>query len=234
MILITRPEEDAISLKNELYKLKIDSFIEPLLISNFYKITLDKIKNSELIITSKNAIKALLHNIGQNKDLKINTMTENISNFARLSGFTNMKNFNCKNIAEFQEKIINNLSKESRFIYLSGRHITKDIVSNLKNHNFHIEQEIIYEMMPVENFTSSCISLLRTKKIKAVTLLSKRSAEIFQILSKKNNIDLSNFKYFVLSKEIAHSMKSDNVMVSEFPNQKSLVDKIYTELNIQS
>lgn len=220
MILVTRPKDDSILLKKELDKFQIESFVEPLLIPEFYKVNLDT--GSELIITSKNAVRALLHNGAPIEEVKICAMTEGIANFALSAGFKYVTNFSCRNVSEFEEKLLT--LKGRRFIYLSGLHITEDIISTLSVAGLVIRQEIIYEMKQIENFTSECLNLLNSKKIKIVTLFSKRSAKIFRSLCEMNDINPFDFKYFVLSENIALELQGCEVSVGE--SQERIIRKI--------
>lgn len=250
MILITRPENEAIKLHNLLIKNKIQSFFEPLLTFIYLPINIEVLQNNIILVTSKNALNSLKLNIenysssqviGHNSEpiarvnmkqeevegplnFSIIAMSNSIMEHAKELNFSNVVSLNCYNVEEFIEKLPKNLNIDAKITYLSGQYITTDITLQLKKFYPEVNRIIGYKMVAIKQLSAECLKLIETKKITHITIFSKRTAEIFLKLIKQHNLEnfASELEYFVLSNKIAMALNCHKVRI--IPRQEEIIE----------
>ncbi|AHX11361.1 uroporphyrinogen-III synthase HemD family protein [Neorickettsia helminthoeca str. Oregon] len=232
MILITRAIEDALPLQEELAKLNIESHIESLF--NLQPLSFDCsiLVGARIVVTSKNAIRALSL-LDASKDLNIYTMTDNIAKFAKDLEFFNVSSCGCNTVEELEKHIISTFDKSNRFIYLSGMEITRDIVFICNAYGFTFERLICYKMNAREKFSEVLVELLRTARVKCISIFSRRAAVVCRSLLTDYRFEPNLFHYFLMSNRVASVLDYPNIHVPPFPTQSALIDIIrnhyYTE-----
>lgn len=202
-VLITRPTEDSKLLAEELRKLKISSFIEPMFHvkqSNFdlQPETLNDCNGT--IFTSRHAVRPL---IGL-ENLPCFVVGEVTALEAKKNGFTNV--LVAKGNVESLLNMIKGYysTKKCRLLYLRGQIITFDIEEFLSKQNIKIEEKVVYQTDEITALSPKLVKEILAADIKTVVFFSLNTAKIFiRILEAQSLLNIFNkITCFVLSKKI--------------------------------
>lgn len=220
-ILITRPIDEANALAKELTNLGYYPVIAPLLeIELFQDINFKNFDKYEaIIITSKNAIKAIAN---ADKKLKLFIIGEQSTEFAKSLGFINSI-YAGANIEELK----NFIQPYSNLLYLSGVDISDDL-SSLSKKIIRLE---VYKAKVTEPVSSKFIRFIKSDELKLCLFFSKRTAQIFLSHIKKYKLKSYCDKIISLSlsDNIDNSLKGLNLhscYVSKDPSIKSIMNSI--------
>ncbi|MCT4635732.1 MAG: uroporphyrinogen-III synthase [Rickettsiales bacterium] len=220
-ILITRPIDEAIILAKELTNFGHHPVINPLLeIELFQNINFKNFDKYEaIIITSKNAIKAI---VNADKKLKLFVIGEHSTEFARSLGFINSI-YAGANIEELK----NFIQPYSNLLYLSG----VDISDDLSSLNKKITRLEVYKAKIIESASNEFIKFIQSDNLKLCLFFSKRTAQIFLNHIKKYKLEsyCDRIISLSLSDNINNSLKGLNLhsyYVSKDPSLKSIMNSI--------
>lgn len=189
-IIILRPEEDAADTAALLAKHGFVSFIEPIFSTQYCHTNktqlLNAIADSQgIVVTSKNAIKAML-SMGVSTHLPLITLGKNTTNFASTNGFNAL--FAGNNLHEVKEYIKENFSNK-HLAYASGEEITEEL--SFKNCHANIQRIIIYKTIPKHNLSEKFTQHLRKQNFAAILFFSNNSVNLFNHLLTKANLSHS-------------------------------------------
>lgn len=232
MILITRPNEDASGLSTKLNTLKLDNIILPL-VEIFYQENIAQIlykyleNTKNIIITSKNSLRALPNDI--NKNVVLNLVGVSTASLAEDLGFTNI------NIVEKDVKsLISAISKSyilnSKFIYLRGNLISYEIKSILAS-MYNIDELICYNSVFARQNAIKLINIISKNLLDMILFFSPKTAFYFlQIIKKYNKEDkLKKVKLLSLSYNISSMLNNfglNNILTAKEPNENSIIKLI--------
>lgn len=100
-----------------------------------------------VIISSKNAISALLYNDIKDRDILIYCLSLASANFARSKGFSKIISANAKNADEFANFLNQNMG-DVKALYLRGKVVSSDLKSMLKT---RLDELVCYESMEINS-----------------------------------------------------------------------------------
>ncbi len=192
-------------------------------------------KYGAIIISSKNAIISLKLSGQMNKlkNLPIYSVGKISAKKAKKEGFE--KVFSAKGDIDSLLKLIKehkeNLS--SPLLYLRGKNITKNIKPILKNHAIIVEEQIIYEMQPIEKSQQIITDFLKNNKPSIINIYSLRGAETIlkQIRQIKRQVggrvNFSNIIFICIAKKLADIFINSygaKILISEEKNESAMMD----------
>ena len=230
-LLITRPEPDAQSLAERLEKHGHQCTISPLLKLTFPEPPqLDAGKPQALIITSRNALRALKHHPQRHEIFKfpLFLVGANSAEIAEKAGFTNIAAI-ARNAASLAQIIASQCSPDQGpLLYLSGSQLAFDMEKALGDHGFAVKRTTLYEMKPADGFSNEAKEALRSGAIDAVIHLSPRTATIFSDLIKRHELKSITEKliHFCLSENIAKNLEHTsihNIHITANPDISSMI-----------
>jgi len=105
--------------------------------------------------------------------------------------------------------ILESYDEGSRFVYLSGEHVSRDIGALLAGSAMHVQRLILYNAVASEQISDILVEHLKRRQLDAVTFLSPRTAQIFTSLINKAGMQeaLTCLRAFCLSPAIADALK---------------------------
>jgi uroporphyrinogen-III synthase len=199
--LITRPQEEAIIEAQKWQEMDYACLIEPMIEIEYQSLGLSLEPYNAIIVTSKNALKAIA---GFNFLGKIIAVGPQTAEFANKLGFTNIL------CAESNVKSLINIIDHSHSpaLYLRGDVVTVDLKALLPAKGVQIDETIVYTTKARDNFSAKLIEYLQAGEIEQVLLFSSRTAQIFCTLMTKHNLDQYShpMKAIVLSTQIAEQI----------------------------
>lgn len=208
MILITRPAHEAELTIKLLEEKGHKTLAEPLLAIRKLQRDLSRFKKEKVqnyVVTSQNA-----------RDF--------VPQGARVVGIPESG----KNAIELMDYIMDNLSPdEGKIIYLRGDNITLDIAKILKESGYDAEEAIVYESVPVEEFSNGFAEKL--KDVRTATFFSYATYKNFVRLCHEARISskLSHINAVFISEKMA-KYNADlwkNVYIADEPDMESMVRK---------
>lgn len=233
-ILFTRPLEDSLELTSSLKSAAICAFIEPMFHVEYLAYEDPPSNIDGLIFTSKHALKAIKANLAIQRTVKCFVVGKEVSLYAQSLGFA-------VNSAEYCVSDLVTLLTRTQHnspLYLRGETITLDIKRVLEKQNISIQERIVYKTIAAQSLSDNLISKIKNAEIKAVTLFSKTTAEIFFKLIKQCGIEnfLKEVTILVISEEvksfiskIAKDVISNN-LVRVFNDRDHLIDIVKTQV----
>ena len=235
MILITRPIKESKILADKLSNQKIQTHIEPLLSFKTKNVDHQFIEYQNYIVSSIQAVYSIKANNFFSKPLtketKFFVIGAKVVEALYSIGIKQIENhfLNSSSLIEFIRKN-NNLS--NRFIYLCGNNANQKLIQSFKEMRKQLEQIVLYETIPLDQFNTKTTELIRGHLIHGVVLYSIFTAQTFLRLIDKENLQefAQNLEFFCLSESIAQFMKSNNykrAISSITPEQEALIDLIH-------
>jgi uroporphyrinogen-III synthase len=176
LVLVTRPQEAAASLKRELEAKGYATLVEPMLtIEPFAAMEPLPDGVQAILLTSANAVPALRDEAKKRRVFAVGKAT---AEAARASG--------CKNVlvGDGDGLALASLVAETcrpeagALLHVGGEVVREDLHQALEAKGFHIHRKVVYRAAPATGFSDSLLSAWRKRRIKAVLLFSPRTAEI--------------------------------------------------------
>ncbi len=229
MILITRHSEGAVKTKSALLENKIPCLLEPLLEYHYIEdIKLDHQEGEILVLTSSNAIRALI-NITEQRNYTIIASGKSTAEYAIQQGFTNVITGG-KNVQELVS-YINKYYSHAQLLYISGRQTCYPLVDILTNNNIVARQVVVYEMHYSKQLTAKCHKALVSNSITGITFLSFNTAKVFIDLIVEahltNQLQLVNaYSLSANITTILMQLKWKKIYTSNLPTHESLINTI--------
>jgi len=184
-ILVTRPELDAGLEVEALAARGHDAVLSPLLVIEQVKgATLDLAGVQALIVTSRNALRALSHHpaLDAARKLPVFAVGEATAESARALGFAKVIQGSGTGAGLAQLIAGQAGSSGGRLVHLAGETLAFDLKSALEARGFRVSQPVIYRAVPATELAPEALSRIRAGKLDGVILLSPRTAKTFLAL----------------------------------------------------
>lgn len=240
MILITRPKDEAKTLKKELGKIQIESTIDSLTSFAFVKREIPYHQNISYLISSSQTVKFI------SKSKKKYQTILSKGNFFVIgkkvaADLRKLGTAKIKKITDDSEKMLTYLKNQKTLknnpitlIYLSGSITNKDFLKLIKkNNDLRISRVVVYKTLKKSKLNQKTIKLINQSKISLIPLYSLQTAQNLIRLLKKYKIKakiVREIKVACLSARIAHYIKNNSqfkkILVSKRPNQNSMISLI--------
>lgn len=212
-LVITRPAEDAAHLAAELQRLGHEPEIYPLLEIKFQPLPFPPLEGAALIVTSRNALRGLVHSITPDEALysrPLYAVGEATAHFASQHGFQDVRTG--AGTAKDLVPLITGSTKPNAgvLLYLTGEHLAYDLEMALAAEGFSVRRVITYEAQEAsEASLSDFISKLQSGVIDGVILMSPRTATIFAKVFDRVKLsqDPGNITCYCLSESIAKPLR---------------------------
>jgi uroporphyrinogen-III synthase len=174
-VLITRPEEDAAQIAQELEDQNYQVLCEPFLKISFLDIALPDLKAyAGIIFTSINAVRAVKGKITE-FDLPVFCVGHRTHDEAVEAGFRNVQS--AEGTVDDLSCLITSQKPNQAYLYIRGQHISKDLgalVTDIK-----IDEVIAYHAEKIEEISNISRQILMRGEMSAVLFFSVRTAEAF-------------------------------------------------------
>jgi len=211
-IVITRPLGDEIILRDELLDRGYQVIHEPLtdiFLRHDLRMNVEHALLADpdaIIITSKHAVQALAL-LTEMRDMFLLCVGEATANVASQLGFDRIS-VTGETVEHLVDYILDCYDEDSRFLYISGEHVTTDLTSELGVRGMEVNRIAVYEAIASEALSDTMVEQLKRGHIGSFTFFSTRSADIFLKQEKKSGIldSLKNIDAFCLSETIAISL----------------------------
>lgn len=213
--------EDSKSTAKLLASHGIDYFIEAAFTTELFSKEINISQQDGIIITSKNAIRAIRE---INHNVKIISLGKATTSFAKERGFMNVE-YAGKNSSELCQYIKATYTDKS-FVYASGKTITTEL--NKINCGNNINRIIVYETIPQKTLSKEFKAKLLHNDFSGIMFFSKKTAEIFFKILKKEGLELhiQNLYAFCLSNNIAEFIKSYGFKATMYPENPNIAEII--------
>ncbi len=215
-IVITRPVGDEIILRDELLEHGYHVIHEPLteiFLRHDVRMEVEHALFCEpdaVIITSKHAVQALAL-LTELRDMFLLCVGEATANIAVQLGFDKVS-VTGETVEHLVDYILDCYDENSHFLYISGEHVSADLVESLSVRAMEVERIVVYEAIASESLSDTLVEQLKRGQIDAITFFSSRSAQIFLSLVEKSGIirTLEKLDAFCLSESIANMLEKGN------------------------
>ncbi len=175
MVLITRPEEDAKSIADDIVQKGYGVFLESFLTVVFDgEIIPDISRYSGLIFTSKNGVRAFCAQ-EKNRDLLVFTVGKNTADEARKVGFLDIKS--ADGDVSSLSVLLSDYPAKKPYLHIRGEHIARPIQS--QNKGVQIEEKVLYHTEKIDKISKECAEIIQKNGLSHVLFFSKRTAESF-------------------------------------------------------
>ena len=210
MILTTRLKEDNIFIQKKLKSKQIKVMGESLFKISFRSHNIKPNNKKIFIVASKQTVRFIQH-----KKL-IKELRSNI--FFAIGKQTSLKlkklGLKVKIVTQNSNELISKIKSSKRyknynFEYLCGSEFNEFFLKELKKQKISIKKNVVYDLIPNTNFSSSTVSNLKKEKIKMVLVFSKFGFKIFLRLLQKHKINKDYLKticFLTMSREISDSL----------------------------
>ena len=242
MILITRPNEEALSFSLELIKYNLKSQIEPILSFRVKNKDIKISKNKIFIVTSSQAVKALSKYKKKYNQLinegEFLVVGDKVSKNLKKIGVKKIV-FRCENTNKLLKelKLKKYFDRKYKFEYLCGSKINDDFLKHCKLQNISIRKNILYDTIVTQKLSNKVIEYIKDRKINVITFFSSYTANSFIKLIQPDkdayNIVMKDTYIMCLSKRIASQIINNHKNInksllkwSNSPNQQSLIKAI--------
>jgi len=235
-LLVTRPEPDAKRQAETLTALGHDPVVAPLLlIEPVTDVTLGLNGAQALIVTSRNALRALASHpeLAASLRLPLFAVGEATAKAATELGFTKVTAG--PGTGEELSRLISDTldPKAGALVHLAGETVAFDLKSELQARGFTIRQPVLYRTVPATRLPESVLSLLRAGKLDGVVLMSPRTAAIFAALVVRHDAvtQASRLDCYCLSAAVAQAVEplKARVIVAARPREEDILALISPE-----
>src|SRR4030067_65519 len=162
-ILITRPVEDALATADLLRARGFDPIIEPMLIicqrAEVEPPYTDHQSLTAIIATSANGIRALAGATKQ-RDIQIITVGDASSTEATKLGFKQVQSAG-GNVKTLEKYLVARFCPDSKFLYVTGKHLSGTLQENLLQKGFDVERLMLYQTQQAEKFSAELKEMLK-------------------------------------------------------------------------
>ena len=181
------------------------------------------------IVTSRHGAQALAL-LSDVRDVFLICVGESTARAAASLGFTRISVAG-GNAAKLTEHILASYDEDSRFLYLSGEHVSVDIEGILSSAQMQVQRLTLYEAVASTQLSDTLVEQLRRVQVDGITLLSMRTAKIFhELLAKADAQDtLTHLHSFTFSKAIAQSLRThswQHIHIAGEPTLASLLESV--------
>ena len=236
-LMITRPQDDARQLADELELLGVKYLIAPLLSIEVIKTKPPNLEGVQaLLLTSANGVRAFA-NLSKERKIPIYAVGDASAFAAHKVGFENIESAggDVKTLADLVCKKLN--FKNGSLLHIAGSKMAGDLAGDLSQKGFNYRRLQLYHAKAVNDLTRECITAIKDSLVGGVVLYSPRTAKIFiNMLTKANLADFSKrLCAFCLSEAVATQIAKYNwkmIMIAKRPDQASLISSIKEYVSI--
>lgn len=231
-ILVTRPEPDASALAGILKALGHEVVVEPLLsVGDLPAPDLSFDKVQALVFTSANGVRAFARHYGT-RDLPVHGVGAATVAAARDAGFGEIHQSDGDVVS-----LATDLGKtcdpaRGSLLHIAGSVVAKDLAMLLEPQGFEVRREVLYEAVPLTQFSTELATALSASdpkaRIDAVALYSPRTARVFRGLMNKDPFRKAarRLTAICLSGNVAAELEGlqlAEIRVAAHPTQKHLL-----------
>lgn len=235
-LLVTRPEPDATRQAETLAARGHEAVVAPLLLIEPAKdVTLDLASAQALIVTSRNALRALASHpdLAAALRLPLFAVGEATATAATELGFAKVT-AGPGTGEELSRLITDTLDpKAGALVHLAGETVAFDLKSELQARGFTIRQPLLYRTVPATRLPESVLSLLSAGMLDGVVLMSTRTAAIFAALVVRHDAvtQASRLDCYCLSAAVAQAVVplKARVIVAARPREEDILALISPE-----
>lgn len=227
-ILITRPEVDAAPLAQQLKRLAIDSWIEPLLSIQPLPVDPPPLElYVGLLITSANGIRVIAELVTA-RDLAVYCVGEASQRAATSLGFNRTYSAN-GDVHELVQLVQREIPPgQGRLLHVAGVAVAGDLASALTQLGYLVDKFECYEAKKADHLSMPVVKALRAGEFQAVALFSPRTAENFVHLVAQEGLTscLKSLTAFCLSANVADKLARvdwHEIKVAARPDNPSMV-----------
>ena len=212
-------------LENLLKKTKYNIVTFPILkVENTCSKPINTTKAQAVLVTSSNGLYNL-SKLSNDRLIKIFTVGSVSKNLAKKFGYKNI--IDCDgDSGKMYNVVLNNTTKDSgELLYVGADNISADLPKMFKEVGYKVKRYVVYKTKELEMIDSKFTSLIKSKKVGWIILLSKKGAANFNRLINKNfNLDsFKNVKFACLSSNVASEL-SNHIPYKFYPRKPSLND----------
>nr|WP_275406441.1 uroporphyrinogen-III synthase [Rhodoligotrophos defluvii] len=231
-LVITRPRKDAVALADRLERSGHSILIEPLLDIVPASAQIPDLPYQAILLSSAHAARqlagfAFLHGI------PVLTVGEKTAAAASGSGFRNVTAAG-GDAGSLLSLAGDRLSPEKGpVLYASGKHIARDLKSDLEARGFGVVQRVVYEARPADRLSEGVAAALSRHELDGAVLLSARTARIWCSLVSQAGLAerLVGVTHFCLSNAVAEAVGCGctvplRVIVAAAPSVDSIMNRI--------
>ena len=230
-LIITRPQEDAEPLADELAALGVENLLAPLLsIEVSGTETPDLSGVSALLLTSANGVRAFAH-LSKERTMPLYAVGEASALAAKKVGFKNIESAG-GNVETLAKLVCKKLDfRDGAVLHIAGSTMAGDLAGILGQSGFDYRRVQLYHAKAVKNLTPQCLIAIKDALVDGVILYSPRTARALMDLLIKAGLDDCTWQLsaFCLSEAVAAEIaayKWARIVVSETPDQASLVKSV--------
>lgn len=204
-LLLTRPQSDSEKLSQELYQDGFECLIAPMLEILPLDFVMPDFEDYDgAFITSGNAVQILC----DHKDFKNSAFDASVyctgaqtHDALKDKGFTNVQMI--EGVAKDLVKYLSDKAGQ-KFIHLRGVHAAFPLEKVLKKKNVQVISLPIYTAQKAQEIDAEIIQAIKSRTVNGVVLYSKRTAESFLAIAKKQDFikDLQPVDIFCISKSV--------------------------------
>lgn len=231
-LLLTRPADDSIGVRDALTAMDIKSILAPMLhIENIPgpEIATDALQG--FLVTSANGVRALAART-TNRDLPVYAVGDATARTAREIGFGSVTSAagDVDDLATLVAHACD--AANGAFYHAAGTVSAGDLSGRLTSAGFEIIREKIYEAKAIEHLADSTRMALASGAIDGVVIFSPRTAETFvkRVAEAGLTMILGEMQLFALSQNVRDAAGNawDETTVADVPTQESLLNAIRT------
>lgn len=202
-ILLTRPLEDALRVKEDFQDLGFHVLLCPLLTIVYRKLPQTIPSFETVCLTSRHAIPAL-DTLDLKKHTPLYCVGENTATFLTKKGHT--KVHWAKTGQDLLSLLTSSVNKTIPLLYLTGTVTSFPLAEKLKELGYNFHEIITYDASPPSSFPPSTLKAFEEERIDYVLFYSKRTAEIFGELIQKTSVNLSKVMAIAISFQTATAL----------------------------
>ncbi len=228
-MLVTRPQPDASETAARLAALDIESAICPLLTHKTLGTSLPERRGfAALALTSGNALRALEERgaLDQYLDLPVYTVGNRTAERARDKGFSQVISAG-GSFADLVELLARS-SLSGPVFYPAGREQSGDLARSLAPFGVMVIVTPVYDMLPLDALPGQIVGELEDGSIDAVLLYSRRTAEIFGDVARRQLSRMARLELGILclSENVAEPLVSAHFVrtgLADYPSEEAMM-----------
>jgi uroporphyrinogen-III synthase len=231
-LLLTRPEEDSIALRDALRRIRVESFITPMLeIENIPGPAISTENLQGFLVTSANGVRALAARTDK-RELPMYAVGDATARAAMEMGFgaVTSASGDVDDLATLVKHACD--PADGGFFHAAGTVTAGDLSGQLSEAGFQVIREKIYEAKPVDTLPYDAAIALKTRTIQGVVLYSPRTAETFVDRVNKAGLMmmLAHVQLIALSQNVRNAAGTtwSGIIVARQPTQESLLNAVRT------
>ncbi|MDX1580817.1 MAG: uroporphyrinogen-III synthase [Alphaproteobacteria bacterium] len=229
-LLITRPEEDAAPLAQQLEAAGHQCLIEPLLIIDFPEppvLGLDQVQ--AVLLTSANGARALAK-ATKRYELLILAVGEATAAAAREAGFSNIGTA-AGDVEALIQLVQIMLPQGAPLLHVAGSVTRGRLAERLRELGYDARREVLYEARAVEALSGRAFQAIKQQSLDGVLLFSPRTAKLFVRLLETHGLlqAIRGVQAYCLSRAVAEELAGlpfSACHIAEAPTQQALIELI--------